>query len=98
MDDDDAPISVYSEMYLEAVDHFQYAEFVICIAAARHNLIQPNLPRYHQMKNLILIACAEDDWDAAEGCQLKAERIWQLVNNLTVDSDETRHAMSQRIA
>ncbi|KAK4902763.1 hypothetical protein LTR27_000702 [Elasticomyces elasticus] len=41
--------------------------------AAKYNLTDPTLPAYFQVKNLLLIACAEDEWYPAERCRLQAE-------------------------
>ncbi|KAJ4308650.1 hypothetical protein N0V94_009264 [Neodidymelliopsis sp. IMI 364377] len=47
------------------------------LAAAKENLVQPRLPPYHTMKNLVLIACALGSWDKADVYRLSTEDIYK---------------------
>lgn len=49
----------------------------------RYNLTDPTLPRYFQIKNLILIVSSEHDWAAAEQRRLEAERVYSMSLSLT---------------
>lgn len=80
-------LSQYSEGCVETVYLFEDAAFEKCIRATRFNLTNLAVPRYHQVKNLILIACAEDDWDEPEECRLEVERIWRALHEVVPDSD-----------
>ncbi|KAK6397504.1 hypothetical protein LTR65_006481 [Meristemomyces frigidus] len=80
--------SLYSQQYVEAVALFRAGAPDECIELAEHNLTNPTLPRYHQMKNLILIAGAEADWYAAERCRRRTEDIWHYVTQRTPEGDE----------
>ena len=61
--------SVYTDEYIRAYSFFEEGVWEQCIEAAKYNLRNATLPLVHQMKNHILIGCAEDDWDAGEVCR-----------------------------
>ena len=46
-----------------------------CIAAAQNLLEDPDLPRYHRIKTLVLLGSAFNEWDETETCRLEAERL-----------------------
>ena len=48
-----------------------------CIAAAQNLLEDPDLPRYHRIKTLVLLGSAFNEWDETETCRLEAERLWE---------------------
>jgi hypothetical protein len=70
--------SLYRTQYLKAVKLFDEDNFEECIEAARYNLTNNALPHYYRMKNLLLIAGAEEDRYPAERCRLQAEQIWYV--------------------
>jgi hypothetical protein len=57
---------LYAIQFEECYTLYQQEKFTECIAAAKFNMTDPTLPPYILMKTLILIANAEDDWEAAE--------------------------------
>lgn len=91
------PANIYSDDYLEAVLLFQYAEYEQAIEAAKYNLTEPTLPRYHQMKNMILIVAAEEDWEEAEHYRLQAEAIYETAYRLTAASDEDAQSSLRQV-
>ncbi|KFZ16758.1 hypothetical protein V502_04924 [Pseudogymnoascus sp. VKM F-4520 (FW-2644)] len=48
-----------------------------CIAAAQNLLEDPDLPRYHRIKTLVLLGSSLNEWDETETCRLEAERLWE---------------------
>jgi hypothetical protein len=48
------------------------------VIKARELLADPAIPRYHNMKVLLLLASAVDDWYDANGYRIDAEAIWQI--------------------
>ncbi|KAK3726054.1 hypothetical protein LTR37_000202 [Vermiconidia calcicola] len=87
----------YGDDYLEAVHLFQYMEYERAIEAAKYNLTEPTLPRYHQIKNMILIVAAEEDWDEAEHYRLRAEAIYETANRLTAASDKDAQSSLRQV-
>ena len=57
---------LYAIQFEECYALYQEEKFTECIKAAKFNLSDPTVPRYIVIKTLILIANAEDDWEAAE--------------------------------
>jgi hypothetical protein len=51
----------YSEDYFDALHLYHSGLFEECIEAAKYNITDPVMPRYHQMKNLTLIVTALAD-------------------------------------
>lgn len=62
------PMNEYSKDYMEAVALLQAGRDEECVRLAQYHLTDPRLPRHHQLKNLIIIVMAEDDWYEAEVC------------------------------
>lgn len=58
------------------------------LQVARLNLTDPNLSRYYRMKNLLLVAGAEDDWYERERSRRDIVEIWRTANQLTDEGDE----------
>lgn len=67
--------STYTTEYRDAVCQFRADQYDDCIALARYTLTDLTLPRDHRMKNLLLIAWAENDWYEAERCRREA---WEI--------------------
>ncbi|KAH4635133.1 hypothetical protein HBH81_121990 [Parastagonospora nodorum] len=49
-----------------------------CIAKARELLEDPAIPRYHQIKTLILLGSTLGEWSDANSCLVDAEALWAL--------------------
>lgn len=81
------PSNKYSKEYLEAVDFFELSLFDECIQAAKVNLANPTLPRYHQLKNLILIISALDDWQEAHEYLRQAKDIYAEADRLALSTE-----------
>ncbi len=60
------PSSKYAKDYLEAVDLFDKEHYDACIEAMKHSMTDMNMPRYYQIKHLLLHASAEEYWYPAE--------------------------------
>ena len=76
------------QRYREAVAHLHSERFDECIEQAKDNLNDPTLSRYYRMTNLLLIACAENDWYEGERYHRQAEYVWYTANRLTEEEDE----------
>lgn len=83
--------SNHASRYLAAAKLFDEEEFERCIELAEHHLTRLNLPRYYRMKNLLLIAAAEDDWYRAERIRLQVEQIWLTAKRM-LDPDKDNEA------
>ncbi|KFX92596.1 hypothetical protein V490_05291 [Pseudogymnoascus sp. VKM F-3557] len=68
-----------------------------CISAAQNLLQDPNLPRYHRIKTLLLLGSAFPDWDDVETCRLAAERIWEQAHRhySRVDDPDAHQALAE---
>ena len=86
--DDDLPMNKYFEGYFDAHQLYHSGLFEECIGAAKYNITDPVMPRYHQMKNLILIVAALDGWEEADRYLEKAETIYEEANRLAGKTDE----------
>ncbi|KAK5676818.1 hypothetical protein LTS10_010582 [Elasticomyces elasticus] len=87
------PASVYAQNYLEAVEAFEAEQFDRCLSVIRYNLTDPTLPRYYQIKNLMLYVAAEDNWYPAERRRLEAERIFLTATRLTQPGEEAESVL-----
>jgi len=47
-----------------------------CASTAKYNLTDASLPRFYQMKNMLLVAAAEGDWYEGVRWRMKAEKLW----------------------
>ena len=72
--------------YIEAYCLLLNGAFEKCIEAAKRNPDDPTLLRWQQMKNHILIACAEEDWHASEVGMLCIVTDLVLIGLSTTDS------------
>ncbi len=54
-------------------------QLVECVIKTRELLDNPNLPRYHRMRALILLGATLADLDDCQACYEEAESIWRLV-------------------
>jgi hypothetical protein len=50
-----------------------------CIVKARELLAEPAIPRYHEIKTLLLLASTVEDWYEANGYRIEAEGLWRIV-------------------
>ncbi|KAK5131178.1 hypothetical protein LTR08_001264 [Meristemomyces frigidus] len=55
------PMTLYARHYLDAVGLFDKEKLEQCIELCKYNLTDPTVPRYYQIKNLLLIAGAEEN-------------------------------------
>ncbi|KAL6711642.1 hypothetical protein ACN47E_004576 [Coniothyrium glycines] len=74
---DPTPSSLYMQQYTEAVRLFDDGQIDGCIAETKKNLTDPTLPPFYIIKNCILLACALDDWNEADGWRLSAEQSYR---------------------
>lgn len=91
-----APQDTHAEKYFEAIESFEKDDFDGCRDTARRNLADPTLSRYWQIRNLLLIACAEFRWIEAEQCRLRAEIIFEEAKSSTKPSERVpTHILDQ---
>ena len=58
-----------------------------CETSTRELLDDGDIPRWHRMKALILLASIAEDEDEAKSCYLKAESLWQMVRRANKAGD-----------
>ncbi|KAK5174637.1 uncharacterized protein LTR77_001719 [Saxophila tyrrhenica] len=90
--DPHTPSSLYGQQYLEAVYHFNNGETERCVSVAKLNLTDPTLPRFYQMKNMILLATAEEDWYEAVKWRKKTETLWKATKAMTPSNEQEAQA------
>ncbi|KAF9690627.1 hypothetical protein EKO04_011404 [Ascochyta lentis] len=80
--------SPYEAEYYAARDLYD-TDLKGCIDAAEDNLLNPLLPPYFMVMNLVLIVSALDNWDDAEMFRLSAEKIYEeTFEDATNSNDE----------
>jgi hypothetical protein len=88
---------LFGRAYNKVVELYDEDDQDKCIAAAQDLLEDPDLPRYHRIKTLILLGLAFEDWDDVETCRLAAERLWEPANRhySRVDDPDASRALAE---
>ncbi|KAI8942960.1 hypothetical protein NX059_000999 [Plenodomus lindquistii] len=85
---DPNPGSLYQQQYDQVCNSFEDGLIDKCIAEAKHNLTDPTLPPFYIIKYCIVLACAHDTWDKADGWRRSAEHMYQTcLDNATRKQD-----------
>ncbi|KAH7068464.1 hypothetical protein FB567DRAFT_615196 [Paraphoma chrysanthemicola] len=68
----------YTKAINELVDLYNTDQLDECLSEAQKLLEDPTLPRYHRIKNLILLANMVETWTEADYLRTQAEDLYRL--------------------
>ncbi|KAK1076442.1 hypothetical protein LTR33_008945 [Friedmanniomyces endolithicus] len=77
MSQDHERSATYSRKYNAALWFYDRNQLNECAESAQDLLDDPDLPRFHRMKTLILLASITG-WHDAEDCRVEAEQLWRM--------------------
>jgi hypothetical protein len=69
----------FTDGFNEANACYKADKLFECIDLCYKLLDEPNIPRYHKMKTLVLLGATVGDWDEAYDCLVAAESLWKIV-------------------
>ncbi|KAK1817833.1 hypothetical protein LTR12_007704 [Friedmanniomyces endolithicus] len=79
MSQDDERSATYSRKFNATLWFYERDQLDECAESAQDLLDDPDLPRFHRMKTLILLASITG-WDDAEDCRIEAEQLWRMAH------------------
>ncbi|KAJ8113067.1 hypothetical protein OPT61_g4723 [Boeremia exigua] len=69
---------LFTDGFNEANALYKASELFECIDLCYKLLDEPEIPRYHKMKTLVLLGATVGDWHEAKDCRVDAESLWKI--------------------